>query len=95
MNMHEMPSVLRVESSNTFLFRLPAHQAAPVASSAPTAELSTRLVVPDMNRPIMMKKMSSGRMPWRSSRNFSSRVIWARSSAGSAGPMSGCMRQRI
>ena len=94
MNMQLMVSVLRVESSITLRFRLPAHHAAATDSKAPTAELSTRLVTPLRNSPIMTKKMASGRRPARSNAYFSARVICARSSAGSAGPMSGCSRQR-
>ncbi len=93
MNMQEMPRVLRTVSSNTCQERRRLIQAATVTAAAPTAELSTRLVTPMKNSPVMEKKMRKGAMPARSSRSLSIQGT-LRSSGGSAGPSSGCSQQR-
>ena len=59
-----------------------------VAAAAPTAELSTRLVTPIRNSPVMRKKMRRGTTPAPSSRTFSLQPT-CRSSAGRAGPRCG------
>jgi hypothetical protein len=57
MNMHEMPSVLRTEFSNTSRVIRPLSTAARNAVSAPMAELSTSDVQPLMKGTIMVRKM--------------------------------------
>ncbi len=93
MNMQEMPSVFRTDVSKTVAVILPLRTAARKAVSAPIAELSTRLVQPLTNGTIMAAKMPSGSRPARSSFSFSF-IGMLRSSGGSAGPSSGCRRQR-
>ena len=70
-NMHEMASVLRVVSCRTFIVSVPRQAAASSAPTAPTAELSTRLVTPVRNSPVMVMKISSGISPALSSFTFS------------------------
>ncbi len=93
MNMQLMASVLRLTTSIRCQVSRRRTSAARVAAVAPTAELSTRLVTPITNSPVMQKKMTRGRMPARSSRSFSAQPM-SRSSAGSAGPRCGCSLQR-
>ncbi|MNY59849.1 hypothetical protein D3C86_1963360 [compost metagenome] len=95
MNMQVMPSVLRRVSSITWRLSRRLTRAVRVAAAAPTAELSTRLVMPIRNRPVMEKKMNSGAIPALSRRSFSPRVICRRSSSGRAGPSAGFKRQRM
>ena len=94
-NMQLISRVWRVVVSSTFQFSLPDRAAAIVARSAPTAELSVRLVMPVRNSVIMMAKTATGMMPSRSSTSFSRVVIWARSSSDIGGPSSGWIRQRM
>ncbi|MNL24274.1 hypothetical protein D3C87_1457020 [compost metagenome] len=93
-NMVETISVLRVQASRMVQFSRRENSAASVASSAPTAELSTRLVTPVRNRPIISPNTPSGRMPARARAIFSAVDMRSRSSAGSTGASSGWMRQR-
>ena len=86
MNMQLTLNDLCRVSSNTLRVNRPLNKAASVAAPAPTAELSTRLVTPIMNRPVIEKIMTKGKMPARSRLNFSLQLIPRRSSTGSAGP---------
>ena len=88
MNMQLIASVLRMVASITRRVILPLNSAARVAAVAPTAELSTRLVIPIRNSPVIEKKMTRGRIPALSRRNFSPQPT-RRSSAGNAGPRCG------
>ena len=49
--------------SKIFMVKRRLNRAAKVADTAPTAELSTKLVNPMTNSPVMRKNMSSGRIP--------------------------------
>ena len=88
-NMQVTSSVLRKVFSITSLFNLFLNNAAKVAVVAPTAELSTKLVTPITNRPVMEKKISKGRIPARRSLNFLLHVIFSRSCFESGGPRFG------
>ena len=94
MNMQEMPRVLRMVSSMTFRLSRRLASAARVDAVAPTAELSTRLVMPMTNNPVMKKKMRKGMIPARSSRSFSLMGM-LRSASLTVGPRWGCTRHRI
>ena len=94
MNMHEIPRVLRTVSSMTLRLSRRLARAARVAAVAPTAELSTRLVTPMTNSPVMKKKMRKGMIPARSSRSFSLMGRF-RSASLTVGPRWGCTRHRI
>ena len=63
MNMQDIPRVFLMDSSMTFRVSVPLAIAAIVAAVAPTAELSTRLVTPIINRPVIKKKIKNGIMP--------------------------------
>ena len=70
-NIHDMPSVFLNVSSMTFFVRERLASAAIVAAVAPTAELSTRLVIPIRNKPVIKKKIRNGTMPAFNSLSFS------------------------
>ena len=70
-NIHEIPSVLRIVASKTLQFNLLFAMAAIVAAVAPTAELSTKLVIPIMNKPVIKKKIKNGVMPALNTLSFS------------------------
>ena len=83
-NIHEIPSVLRIVASITFLFNLRFAKAAIVAAVAPTAELSTKLVIPIMNKPVIKKKIKNGVIPAFNTFSFALKGI-LRSSSLKAG----------
>ena len=93
MNMHEMPSVFRMVSSMTLRVSRRFASAASVAAVAPTAELSTKLVMPMTNKPVMKKKIKNGMMPARSSFSFSPSGM-VNSSRATVGPRCGCALHR-
>ena len=92
-NIHETPSVLRIVASMTFRFNLLFAKAAIVAAVAPTAELSTKLVIPMTNKPVIKKKIKKGIMPAFNTLSFLLKGI-LRSSSLRAGARFGCSLQR-
>ena len=87
--MQETPKVFLQTSSITFKFNLPLDHAATVAASAPTAEHSTKLAIPIMNRPVITKKIKKGIIPALSNLILSIKGIFL-SFSGRTGPNSGC-----
>ncbi|GIX13293.1 MAG: hypothetical protein KatS3mg118_1252 [Paracoccaceae bacterium] len=88
-----MASVLRAVSCRTRSVSRRLASAASVAAAAPTAELSTRLVTPITNSPVMKKKMAKGAMPARRSFSFSPSGMRS-SSSDTVGASAGLTRQR-
>ena len=93
-NMADTSSVCRevLTSKGQLSRRLAA--AARVAAVAPTAELSTRLVYPKTNSPVMKKKIRNGMMPARSSLSFSAKGMFS-SSSFTVGASEGFSLQRM
>ena len=95
MNMHEIPSVLRVAVSNTFHVKRRFTAAARTVVPTPMTELSTRLVQPLMKGIIIAAKIAKGKSPDFRVDIFSAQVISARSSAESGGARWGCKALRM
>jgi len=87
-NIHDTPKVFFKTSSMVFLFNLPLAKAAMVAAKAPTAEHSTKLAIPIINKPVITKKITKGIIPALNNFNFSINEICL-SSFESTGPNSG------
>jgi len=93
-NMAELSSVSFRVFVKTFSVRRRLQSAIRNAASAPTAELSSNEVRPEKNEPITASTSKIGRMPARSTRNFSAQLK-LRCSFGRIGPSAGLRRQRI
>jgi TRAP-type mannitol/chloroaromatic compound transport system permease large subunit len=93
-NIHVTSSVLRIVTSKTFIVKRPLKSAAKVAVVAPTAELSTKLVTPMTNIPVIEKNITKGRIPARRSLNVLPQVTSDSSCFDKEGPRFGCKLQR-
>ena len=87
-NIQETPKVFLHTSSITFKLSLPFDHAAIVAARAPTAEHSTKLAIPIINKPVMTKKIAKGIIPALNNFIFSIKGIFL-SFSGRTGPSSG------
>lgn len=85
--------VLLIGSYNSLVYTLETNKRL-FTARAPTAEHSTRLAIPIINRPVITKKIAKGIIPALRSFNFSINGI-SLSSLGRVGPSSGCNLQRM
>ena len=94
MNMQDIPRVLRIVSSITFRFSRPLTNAAMVAQVAPTAELSTRLVIAHDEEPRHEEEDQKRNNTGAEQLELLRHRAYSRSSSLTVGPRWGCSRQR-